>query len=240
MPCDRSRPSSEDEALPVVLVHGILGQQRLYWNLLKRRLMAEGFTVHEVTLPALGLADLRSSATAIGNRLDHIRENWGLEQVDVLAHSAGGLASRWFVKHYDHDHAVRRLVTMGSPHDGTRSAGLVPGRGLITQVRPGSSFLKELNKDPTPGPTTYTAIWTHVDAVVLPASSARLPPAPNVENLLYPGIMHWGYLTGPRFARVLAAELRDGFVGGERRVGWDGFRGTGVPAGTEDAAVPTG
>ncbi len=192
-------------------------------------------------MPALGLGDLRTAATAIGTRLDRIMQERGLGQVDVLAHSAGGLSARWYVRHYDHDDNVRRLITMGSPHEGTRSAGLVPGRGLIPQVRPGSRFLSELNEgDPTPGPTLYTAVWTHVDGVIVPASSARLPSAWNVENLLYPGIMHWGYLTGPRFARALAAELRGGFVGGERRVGWDGFRGMGSPEATEDAAAPPG
>ena len=223
-----------------MLVHGILGQQKLYWNLLKRRLVAQGFQVHEVTLPALGMGDLRSSATAIGTRLDQILHEHELDQVDVLAHSAGGLSTRWFVQHYDHDHMVRRIVTMGSPHEGTRSAGLLPGRGLIPQVRPGSAFLRELNEDPTPGPTQYTAVWTHLDGVILPATSARLPTANNVENLLYPGIMHWGYLTGPRFARALAAELHRGFVGGERRIGWDGFRGTDAHEAIEDAAAQTG
>lgn len=233
--------SSVSDPLPVVLVHGILGQERLYWNLLKRRLVSEGFQVHEIALPALGFGDLRSAAAAFGNRLDGLRDKQGITHVDVLAHSAGGLVTRWFLKQNDDSHGVRRLITMGTPHEGTRSAGLLPVRGLISQVRPGSRFLAQLNDhDPTPGPTLYTAVWTHFDGVVLPADSARLPAAWNVENLLYPGIMHWGYLTGPRLARVLAANLREGFIGGERRVGWDGFRERDALAATEDASAQPG
>ncbi len=237
----REVSSSASDPLPVVLVHGILGQERLYWNLLKRRLVAEGFHVHEIALPAMGFGDLRSAAAAFGNRLEALRKEQSFGDVDVLAHSAGGLVARWFLKQNSDGHGIRRLITLGTPHEGTRSAGLLPVRGLISQVRPGSRFLTTLNEgDPTPGPTLYTAVWTHFDGVVLPADSARLPASWNVENLLYPGIMHWAYLTGPRLARMLAANLRDGFVGGERRVGWDGFRGKGVLEATEDASAQPG
>lgn len=240
-PSRRQASNNTSDPLPVVLVHGILGQERLYWNLLKGRLVAQGFHVHEIALPAMGFGDLRSAAAALGNRLDALRKEKGMDEVDVLAHSAGGLATRWFLRQNGDDHGVRRLITLGTPHEGTRSAGLLPLRGLISQVRPGSRFLTTLNEgDPTPGPTLYTAVWTHFDGVVLPAESARLPASWNVENLLYPGIMHWGYLTGPRLARVLAANLRDGFVGGERRIGWDGFRGKGVHEATEAASAQPG
>lgn len=212
------------EPLPVLLVHGILGQEVFYWNFLRRRLQASGLDVHEVSLPNLALGDLRAAADAFASRFDEwmLGHGPGIEagKVDVVAHSAGGLVLRWYLKHGAHKGRIRRLITMGTPHGGTRFSNLLPEVGMVGQVRPESTFLATLNDaDPAPPPTQYTAFWTPFDGVVLPAQSARLPFADNVENILYPGITHWGYLFGPRMARVLADELRGGFQGGERRIG---------------------
>ncbi len=215
-----SPPVSPAPSAPVVLVHGILGQEVFYWNLLRRRLAGAGFDVHELTLPNLALGDLRDAAAAFGESFDWWRREHGAGKVDIVAHSAGGLVLRHHLKNDAQDGAVRRLITLGTPHHGTKVAHLLPEVGMIGQVREGSEFLTALNDgDPTPGPAHYTAFWTPFDGVVLPAQSARLPLRENVENILYPGITHWGYLFGPRMGRVLADELRQGWKGGERRVG---------------------
>lgn len=202
-----------------MLVHGVLGQELFYWNFMRRRLRASGLHVAEVTLPSLALGDLREAAVSFRTKLHALLETEGAHEVDIVAHSAGGLAVRYYLKALTEVPHVRRLVTLGTPHSGTRTASLLPEVGMIGQVRPESPFLMELNNgDPTPAPTFYTAVWTPYDGVILPADSARLPAASNVENLLYPGVTHWGYLFGPRVARVIARELREGFVGGDRSV----------------------
>lgn len=206
--------------LPVVLVHGILGQELVYWNLLRARLKASGFDIHEISLPNLALGDLRAAAGSFDARLRELRDLLGVDQVDIVAHSAGGLVLRHYLKFLATTHDVRRVVMLGTPHEGTTSTRFLPEVGMIAQVRPGSAFLSQLNDaDPTPEPTLYTTMWTPYDGVVLPAASARLPLAANVENVCYHGITHWGYLFGPRLAKALAHELRVGFQGGERVIG---------------------
>lgn len=211
--------SAQPAQRPVLLVHGILGQEVFYWHFMRRRLRDAGFEVHEITLPNLALGDLRAAATVFQERLDAWWDGRDEGEVDVVAHSAGGLVLRWYLKFLADDPRIRRVVTLGTPHGGTRVTSLLPEVGMMGQVRPGSAFMQALNDDdPAPGPTRYTAFWTPFDGVVLPAESARLPLQANVENVLYPGITHWGYLFGPRMARVLADELRRGFQGGERRI----------------------
>ncbi|MBW3581726.1 MAG: hypothetical protein KY455_01385 [Euryarchaeota archaeon] len=211
-------PDRGVEPLPVVLVHGVLGQELLYWNLVRARLETEGFQVLEAPLPRLALGRLTDAGVAFGDIIDALLDDVGAEQVDVVAHSAGGLAVRHALMQDGHRDRVRRLMTLGSPHGGTRLAHLVPGFGIAADVRPGSPFLAHFLDDPTPGPTCYSAFWTRFDGIVIPSELARLPSAPNVENVRLDRVSHWGYLYKPRVARVLADELRRGFVGGEREI----------------------
>ena len=200
----------------MVLVHGILGQEVLYWNLMRRRLGEAGFSLHEVTLPKLALGDIDAATDTFTQRFGPLRDA-ATGPLDVLAHSAGGLVVRNHLKRTRGAGGIRRLMTLGTPHGGTAVVRLLPELGVIGQVRPDSEFLATLNADPaTPGPTLYTAVWTRHDGVVVPGERARLPAAPNVENVEYQGITHWGYLFGPRVARIVGEELRRGFVGGDR------------------------
>jgi hypothetical protein len=109
------------------------------------------------------------------------------QRVDVLAHSMGGLVARWWIERVDGDRAVRRLVTCGTPHEGspwprvedlaTATLGLgLNGLGplgslaaflvaavevtdaALDDMRPGSKLLTELASSPPPAGVAYTAI----------------------------------------------------------------------------------
>jgi triacylglycerol lipase len=71
-------------------------------------------------------------------------------------------------------------------------------------MRPGSDFLKELNAgDETPGPTIYTSIYSLHDEVV-PARSAWLEGARNVEVR---GVKHTDLLKSQRVYEEIRAGL---------------------------------
>ena len=57
--------------------------------------------------------------------------------IDVISHSRGGLVSRWWLEHFDHGAAARRLVLVGSPLGGTSLAAapnLRNALNLLTNV----------------------------------------------------------------------------------------------------------
>ena len=107
----------------------------------------------------------------------------GARRVDVVAHSMGGLAVRYYLKRTDLDlgesadpeaFPVRRVIFLGTPHRGTVAAVLAWGDGGREMV-PGSDFLMRLNEaGPVPEGVDALALRTPVDLRVIPASSALL------------------------------------------------------------------
>ena len=76
---------------------------------------------------------------------------------------------------------TRRLVTLGSPHHGTRAARI--RRSGPPSPRAGSSCRAAtcLRCSETPDGPAWTAVWTAQDQVVTPPESAKLDGAVNVK-----------------------------------------------------------
>jgi triacylglycerol lipase len=80
---------------------------------------------------------------------------------------------------------ARRVVTLGSPHHGTRAARFAAAFGpdvcpmACRQLVPGSDLLATLEE--TPDGPAWTAVWTAQDQVVTPPESAKLDGAVNVK-----------------------------------------------------------
>jgi triacylglycerol lipase len=189
-------PAAESRSHSVVLVHGVLGQGFVYWNLLKRYLTSDSHHFHDVRLPFFGFGDLRESARHLANEVDRILAECDprvdRDQIDLIAHSAGGLVARYYIKYLGGAPKIHSLVTLGTPHHGTYTSALFPLHPVARQTLPGSDFLKELNAGPdTTLPIHYTSVYSKTDGVVIPSASALLEGAHNVE---IPFLTHWGFL----------------------------------------------
>jgi triacylglycerol esterase/lipase EstA (alpha/beta hydrolase family) len=214
VPRRRVLPESS-RAHSVVLVHGVLGQGFIYWNLLKRYLSGDRHHFHEVRLPFFGFGDLRQAAVHLGQEVDHILDECDprtdRDQVDLVAHSAGGLAARYYIKYLGGGPKVHSLITLGTPHHGTLTSALFPLHTVARQTLPGSTFLRELNRGAdTAAPVHYTCVWSRTDGVVIPSKSATLTRAHNVE---VPFITHWGFLWNREVYRVIREAIDHGAGG---------------------------
>lgn len=108
----------------------------------------------------------------------------GAPSVDLVGYSMGGLIARSAAAQAPQ--AVRRVVTIASPHDGTSVAGLGAFLGDATtcplacqQMAPGSDFLDALPV--ADGEDRWLSAWSSTDEVVRPAESGVLPGAADVE-----------------------------------------------------------
>lgn len=216
-PAPPALAAPQDEPGPVLLVPGY-GGSTVGLEVLAEALRAEGRVATVVPLPGDGTGDLRASADA----LDAAVTASGAGSVDVIGYSAGGLVARLWAR--DNAAEVRRVVTLGSPHHGTRLASLgaaySPGScpAACLQMVPGSELLDELNDgDETPDGPQWLSLWTDQDQVVTPPDSAHLDGAVNVAlQDLCPGLQldHNGLPVSPVVTSLVlqalsAEELRE-------------------------------
>ena len=118
--------------LPVVLVHGLFGFDRIgvpgvklhYFRGVSRALEQLGCHVHAVRLPPA--ASVPERAAALLQAIDALPH----DRVDVIAHSLGGLDARYAVSRLGLAGRVRALVTIGTPHRGTPLAQLATDGAL--------------------------------------------------------------------------------------------------------------
>lgn len=131
-------------------------------------------------------------------------------RVDVVAHSMGGLGARWYVERAGGAGYVHDLVTLGTPHQGSRLAYTQPTPGGAA-MRPESRFLERLNARRLPRAVDYTAVWSADDDVISPRESATLPfDAPNVRNLRVEGPGHMGLVSDRTVFETYVERLGDG------------------------------
>ncbi|MFG1846086.1 esterase/lipase family protein [Micromonospora carbonacea] len=175
---------------PVIVVAG-LSTPALGYEPLAARLRADGFRVSIFQLPGLGLGDIADSARAFSTYVDQVRAATGAARVDLVAHSEGGLVSRYLIRNLGGGTKVGRYVSLGTPHYGTYVADIAKFLGLgsclgivaCQQMAIGSSFLTALNDgDDTPGDVRWTAVRTLQDELVRPVDNATL--ADGATNVL--------------------------------------------------------
>jgi pimeloyl-ACP methyl ester carboxylesterase len=175
--------------IPVVLVHGLVDNHSIF-AVMRRSLRRRGFAhVCSWNYSPL-LSDVARGAAELGDHLQRVCEQTGHDRVHVVGHSLGGLIARYHVQRQGGDRSVESLVTLGTPHQGTVLAHLLP-TPLVRQLRPGSPLLREL-AEPAPGiRTPVTAIYSDLDQVVLPTSAGRCDhPDLRARNVLVRGVGH--------------------------------------------------
>lgn len=187
---------------PVLLIHGYLAN-RGSLHLLQRRLTERGHIVMSYTLGPFNLGDIRDSAGLIARKVESVVAQTGVDRVDIVAHSMGGLVALCYLKRLGGRHRVRRAILLGTPIRGTWSAvfGLVTapfGRASL-QLLPGSEFLRELGELPLPPEVEVVAVAAERDWLA-PLASTVLA---GVKHLALP-TCHSGLIVDEEVARQVA------------------------------------
>lgn len=190
---------------PVLLVPGWSNRARAL-HPLARHLLRSGWSADRVR--ALDFADRFGSnvvhAREVARAVDAIRATTGAPQVDIVAHSMGGLAARRYIAdHAGHPPPVRRVVFLATPHAGTWAALLAFGGGG-REMRPGSRFLRDLEACEWPGCVEAIALRTRLDLRVFPPRSAVFPCA---DNHCLRVVTHQGLLRSRRVHRLVVEAL---------------------------------
>jgi hypothetical protein len=184
---------------PVLLVHGLVDNRSVF-SVMERSLRRRGFADVCTWNYSPLLTDIARGAADLSAHVERICAQTGHDRVHVVGHSLGGLIARYFVQRLGGDRRVESLVTLGTPHQGSLLAHMVP-TPLIRQLRPGSRLLRELAEPMAGCRTTVTAIYSDLDQMVLPTSSGRCDhPDLGARNVLVHGI---GHMSLPRHRSVV-------------------------------------
>jgi pimeloyl-ACP methyl ester carboxylesterase len=118
-------------------------------------------------------------AQEIGVQLSELAREQSADQVDVVAHSMGGLAVRHLLHALPERDLVRRVIFLGTPHAGTMAAWFAWGGGG-RDMRRGSVFLSALANQREIGKAELISIRTPLDMRIFPGASAVLSEARNI------------------------------------------------------------
>ena len=165
---------------PVVFLHGY-AQHSANFLWLARRLRRDGWLHLYSVRHTAAWGDIERSGERLRSALDRIVRDSGAPAVDIVAHSMGGLVARAGLRAGGAP-PVGRLITLGTPHQGTAAVRWLGRDPMIAQMRTGSTLVRGLAADdPVPSRTDVTAIYSIDDALVIPARNGYYPGAFNIE-----------------------------------------------------------
>lgn len=107
---------------PIILVHGIALRDYKYikyWGNVPNALKDEGALVYFGEQDAWGA--IENNALTLKQRILKIIEETGVEKVNIIAHSKGGLDARYMISKLGMEKSIASLTTISTPHHGSKS-----------------------------------------------------------------------------------------------------------------------
>lgn len=172
------RPALKRGVTPTILLHGLF-VNRACWFWFRSRLNRLGCE-NIVTINLSGFHSEEVLTELLAKKIDELRHRLGVNKVNLVGHSMGGIIARNYVQRRGGQDKVDRLVFLGTPHQGSKLTpfSFMP---LGKLLMPGSEFLCRLNNEPAPVGVQVVNIFTRKDNMVLPNTSAQLTWGTQVE-----------------------------------------------------------
>ena len=108
---------------PLLLVHGVFFRDYKYidyWGRIPKELIKNGATCYYGNHSSA--VSVEDAGLELANRIKEIVEKTGCEKVNIIAHSKGGLDSRYAISEYDIEDYVASLTTVNTPNRGCEFA----------------------------------------------------------------------------------------------------------------------
>ncbi len=221
---------------PILFIHG-WDSNIVDWNVMITRFKNGGWS--NTSLFAYNFNDPGNcsdqaninNANQIKQWVEDILETTGANKLDLVAHSMGGLSSRYYMKFLTDLDSINNYVSLGSPHHGKNGAPAcgfsfdTPNDLLILlnegDETPGGVLNDTLGDriDPyleityngthIPGSISYTSIFSRDDNMVTPYNTSRLEGA---INIIVSGLDHMGLITSPSGYELVKEAVDDPYV----------------------------
>jgi len=194
--------AEHDEGARVLVLHGYAGHPYSHGPL-RRHLHRHGFRTESIDLR--GHEHIPAMADEV---VDWLQQNATKnDPVAVVAHSLGGVVARYACKDAETRSRIERMVTLGSPHEGTPIADLVDTEKASELER--DAELTDILEQQEPwgdnGLPRLICLWSPTDLVMVPPEVAV---ADGAEERELEGMTHYGYMLHPRAWRAVVEALR--------------------------------
>lgn len=106
---------------PIVLVHGMMVKDFKFYRAFRKItdfLRKNGLTVY--VLNHDGIGTIQNNAMQMKIEINNILEKEQVDKVNIIAHSKGGLDSRYMISKLDMSQSVATLTTLSTPHHGSK------------------------------------------------------------------------------------------------------------------------
>lgn len=236
----RRRVQLGPDRTPVLLLYGFFSSRRAL-GILERHLSSQGYDVISFNLGGLletfFTSSILDSSMFIDAKLKRLMDRHGFKKVHIVAHSKGGLVALWWLLKMGGDRYCDKVVTLGTPFKGSRLVwlALVTPLGFIWrdmwQMRPGSTFLKQLHLSRVPETVDIYCFHSQKDRVST-GTIGLFEPTPSssrVHSVRMDETTHFEFLSGRHVTERIAALLDPG-----------GTHGRASPAGEVETAGSTG
>jgi triacylglycerol esterase/lipase EstA (alpha/beta hydrolase family) len=196
-------PGEPDGYPPLIFVHGLGGNRGNFllmagfFRLLGRK---RSYKIHFDSGQSI-----EEMGQALAGMIEQVCEVTGESKVEIVAHSLGGIVARLAVQDYEIGHAVKTLVTLGTPHNGTYPARFA-NTDTIRLLRPGSDLMTHLNTSKLPVEVRMVSFFSANDLFVLPAESAIVEGGEAVNVTPF---THYSYLFDPKSWRRVWQVLQE-------------------------------
>jgi pimeloyl-ACP methyl ester carboxylesterase len=193
------RPTSRP---PVLFIHGVLHNGSAFtW--LKQNLALYGWRDFKEMNLLTTVHSIPAMAEQTAQHVHALLRKHSVPQIDIVAHSMGGIIARYFVQMLGGDGMVRHLVTLGTPHLGTEISryAFLPH---LRELAPDSQTIRNLRAQPTPQITQGVSISGNLDLFMWPRNCVWWE---GVRNIHLRGVGHAGLLFSRRVLQILVAHL---------------------------------
>jgi len=190
------------EKRPILFIHGIFHNRAAFAWLIQKLALWGWRHFQQINL-LTSIHSIPSMAEQTARHVKELLQRHKARQVDIVAHSMGGIIARYFTQVLKGDKVVRNLVTLGTPHQGTKLShySFLPH---LKELSPKSKLLRKLNSAPLPKSTQGLSVSGDLDLFIQPKQGACWPGARNIE---LEGVGHAGLLFSKRVAEIIASRL---------------------------------
>lgn len=111
---------------PIVLVHGMMIRDfKIYraFRKIRKYLLSSGLKVYVTNQDGVG--SIENNALQLKEEILEILEKEKVDKVNLIAHSKGGLDSRYMISMLDMENHIASLTTLSTPHHGSKMSARI-------------------------------------------------------------------------------------------------------------------